>query len=95
MADISKEPQTYYEVLFGTPERAARTVEKYFDATPTDWCFINEIFSHHLNAFPHSCKHCPLEWNEYGCEKPEAEGWLSRWLTSEITVLTEKQQKGF
>lgn len=80
MGDISESPSTYYDILFGTSEKAAYTLQKYLDVMPMDWCFINRMFSHSFGQDPFECKHCPLENDPYGCLNPEKEGWLAKWL---------------
>ena len=58
---------TQWEKLFGTPERAARTLVERLDVGVIEWC-NNE------------CDNCPYEFDPYGCEQVLT---LLEWLESE------------
>ena len=59
--------ESNYEKLFGTPERAARTLVERLDVGVLEWC-NNE------------CESCPYEYDGYGCEQVLT---LLEWLESE------------
>ena len=68
---------TIYEALFGTPERAARTLEEgAFNAT--DFCFM-------LNALngerSFKCANCLYDYDGFSCVKDNT---ISEWLNSEV-----------
>lgn len=50
---------TNWERLFGTPERAARTLEE-FELDQLNWCRGTEY-----------CESCPYEFDRYGCYLPD------------------------
>ena len=64
--------ESNYERLFGTPERAARTLE-WMELDQINWC----------TSIPEGCRECPYEFDRYGCE-PKTETLLE-WLKSEVT----------
>ena len=51
--------ESNYERLFGTPERAARTLEE-FELDQLNWCRGTEY-----------CESCPYEFDRYGCYLPD------------------------
>jgi len=59
--------ESNYSKLFGTPERAARTLEE-FELDQLNWC-------HGTDA----CEKCPYEFDRYGCCLPEGFSLLE-WL---------------
>lgn len=59
---------TNYENLFGTPERAARTLEERLGVSVIDWC-------------NRDCANCPYEFDPYGCYQVLT---LHEWLESEV-----------
>lgn len=58
--DFHEGGETRYEQLFGTPERAARTLEEFFELDRLDWCHGTEY-----------CESCPYEFDRYGCYLPD------------------------
>ena len=57
--------------LFGTPERAARTLEE-FELDQINWCHGTD-----------GCEKCPYEFDRYGCCLPDGFSLLE-WLRGEI-----------
>lgn len=55
----SYEDASRYSELFGTPERAARTLEE-FELDNLNWCHGAE-----------GCEKCPYEFDRYGCYLPD------------------------
>lgn len=58
--DKLRECDSRYSELFGTPERAARTLEEFFELDRLDWCHGTEY-----------CESCPYEFDRYGCYLPD------------------------
>ncbi len=61
---------TIWEALFGTPERAANTLDNAALASIDYCCMLGEL----------KCANCPYEYDRYGCEHggmTELE-WLNR-----------------
>lgn len=70
---------TIYEKLFGTPERAANTLE-YVDQI--DACdFMNAVSNGKLP--PEKCQGCLFDYDRYGCEQKDMT--LVEWLTQEVS----------
>lgn len=65
--DVYEGGETRYEQLFGTPERAARTLEE-FDLDQINWCRGTDC-----------CESCLYEFDRYGCALPEGFSLLE-WL---------------
>ena len=63
--------ESNYEKLFGTPERAARTLEA-MALDSVNWC--NDDSGNY-----HVCKECPYEYDYYGCHLPDGFSLLE-WL---------------
>ena len=59
--------ESNYEKLFGTPERAARTMEE-FELDQINWCRGTDC-----------CEKCPYEFDRYGCCLPDGFSLLE-WL---------------
>ena len=59
---------TNYEKLFGTPERAARTLVERLNLSVIEWC-------------NNDCANCPYEYDWYECKKVLT---LLEWLESEV-----------
>lgn len=59
--------ESNYERLFGTPERAARTLEE-LELDQLNWCRGTEY-----------CESCPYEFDRYGCYPPDGFS-LIEWL---------------
>ena len=57
--DVYEGGETRYERLFGTPERAARTLQE-FELDHLNWCHGTE-----------GCEKCPYEFDRYGCYLPD------------------------
>ena len=51
--------ESNYEKLFGTPERAARTLQE-FELDHLNWCHGTD-----------GCEKCPYEFDRYGCYLPD------------------------
>ena len=69
---------TIYEKLFGTPERAASTLE-YVDQI--DACDFMDVSSNGKLP-PESCQGCLFDYDRYGCEQKDMP--LVGWLTQEV-----------
>lgn len=69
---------TIYEALFGTPERAAKTLIKA-DLNAMDYCFVLRVLSDDEDI---RCKNCRYECNNYVCE-PRDMTYLD-WLKQEV-----------
>lgn len=61
------ERNSNYNRLFGTPERAARTMEE-FELDQISWCRGTDC-----------CEKCPYEFDRYGCCLPDGFSLLE-WL---------------
>ena len=64
---LRKVDGTRWHELFGTPERAARTLEE-FELDQLNWCRGTEY-----------CESCPYEFDRYGCYLPDGFS-LFEWL---------------
>ena len=65
---------TNYERLFGTPERAAATIEA-MELDQLDWCLDD--------GDRLACETCPYDFDPYGCgHDDDGFSWL-RWLEQE------------
>jgi len=60
--------ESNWKRLFGTPERAARTLVERLELTQLEWC-------------NNDCKNCPYEFDPYGCEQVLT---LFEWLEQEV-----------
>ena len=69
---------TIYEALFGSPEAAARTINK-LDPTTLDFCCMLDALSDDNEA---KCRYCPYDYDRYGCE-PKDMTYLE-WLNQEV-----------
>ena len=70
---------TIWEVLFGTPERAANTLE-YIDQI--DACdFMSKVNKAEIP--PEKCEGCLFDYDRYGCEQTDVT--LAEWLTQEVS----------
>ena len=58
-ATLGGDDKSRYSELFGTPERAARTLEE-FELDQLNWCRGTEY-----------CESCPYEFDRYGCYLPD------------------------
>ena len=67
--------ETNWERLFGTPERAARTLAG-MDVDACNWC-VNS------SGNPEDCRSCPYEYDYYGCCLPDGFSLLE-WLKQEV-----------
>ena len=67
--------ESNYQRLFGTPERAARTLAG-MDVDACNWC-VNS------SGNPEDCRSCPYEYNYYGCCLPDGFSLLE-WLKQEV-----------
>jgi hypothetical protein len=65
--DFYEDGETRFEKLFGTPEKAAQTLEE-FELDQFSWC-------HGTGA----CEKCPYEFDRYGCYLPDGFSLLE-WL---------------
>lgn len=68
---VREQSGTRYLKLFGTPERAARTLEA-MELDSINWC--NDDSGNHR-----VCKACPYEYDYYGCYLPDGFSLLE-WL---------------
>ena len=64
---VREQLDTRYSELFGTPERAARTLEE-FELDQLNWCRGTDC-----------CEKCPYEFDRYGCCLPDGFALLE-WL---------------
>lgn len=69
---------TIWERLFGTPERAAKTLNSASLAT-YDYCDFMDTISRDKKV---KCANCPYEYAPYGCE-PKDMRWID-WLQQEV-----------
>lgn len=59
---------TVYETLFGTPEKAARSLgAMVLDAT--DLCYLVDALSEEREELRVRCMSCPYKYDRYGCEQ--------------------------
>lgn len=68
---------TIYERLFGTPERAARTLEEMM-VTTIDICVLMDVFGDRDTK----CSNCICAYDGYGCERKDMT--ISEWLATEV-----------
>ena len=70
--DFIRKPddKTRWAELFGTPERAARTLQE-FELDHLNWCHGTD-----------GCEKCPYEFDRYGCYLPDGFELLE-WLKEE------------
>jgi len=66
--------QSRWHELFGSPERAARTLAR-MDVDAFNWC-VNS------SGNPEDCRSCPYEYDYYGCYLPEKFSILE-WLSGD------------
>lgn len=75
---------TIYEALFGTPERAAKTLsDDGMALDPIDSCWLTEVI--HDGRQGHDsprCRNCLYEYDRYGCERRDIT--LLEWLNQEV-----------
>ncbi len=69
---------TVFEALFGTPERAARTLVE-LDCTSLEYCCMLDALSDDPSV---KCKNCKYDPDRYGCE-PKSITELE-WLNQEV-----------
>lgn len=68
---------TIYEALFGTPERAARTLEEgAFNAN--DFCYMMDALDGERSF---KCANCLYDYDGFSCAKDKT---ISEWLNSEV-----------
>lgn len=77
--------QTNYERLFGTPEKAAETLDK-MELDHYNWCWKTR-------ENPDACLLCPYEFDRYGCGLPEGTS-LRDWLFEESHGTGEEPAEG-
>lgn len=77
---------TIYERLFGTPERAARTIREIGpNIDQIDMCGIMDVFIDDDMVFgddPRKCAKCIYECDRYGCERKDIT--IAEWLAQEV-----------
>lgn len=70
---------TKYEALFGTPERAAKTMDEVV-LDRLDFCYMMDSLSRDINV---KCRNCIHECDYYGCERKPIT--YLEWLMQEVT----------
>lgn len=69
---------TIWERLFGTPERAARTIEYVDQIDACDWMGAVNAGTYP----PEKCRGCIFDYDRYGCESKDMS--VLEWLTQEV-----------
>ena len=70
---------TIWEKLFGSPERAARTIE---DADQIDMCYwMDDVTDGNVRS-PEKCRLCMFDYDRFFCERKDMS--LVEWLSQEI-----------
>lgn len=67
---------TIYEALFGTPERAARTLEEGL-IDPNEYCDMMDALGKGYNK----CANCLYDYSAFACVKDKT---ISEWLNCEV-----------
>ena len=68
---------TVYEALFGTPERAAKTLDEMALNT-LDYCYALDA----LTDYRAKCRNCLCDFGRYGCEQTDMT--VLQWLEKEV-----------
>ena len=69
---------TVYEALFGTPERAAKTLDE-MALNALDYCYALDALTDDREA---KCRNCPYDFGRYGCEQTDMT--VLQWLEKEV-----------
>lgn len=69
---------TIYETLFGTPERAAKTLDEMALST-LDYCYALDALTYDRET---KCRNCLCDFDRYGCEQTGMT--VLEWLEREV-----------
>lgn len=69
---------TVYEALFGTPERAAKTLDE-MALNALDYCCALDALTDDREV---KCRNCPYDFGRYGCEQTDMT--VLQWLEKEV-----------
>ena len=80
---LGVEPVTIWEALFGTPERAAKTLsDDGMALDQIDSCWLAEAIDGENFGPEGRCRNCLYEYDRYGCERSDVT--LLEWLSREV-----------